>query len=269
MSSLLVGYLTYVTEKNKNRRFENFSNSLDSLNQLKDKNCDLVSIDNNSSSDIKKIIESSGLFSKIVHLDKNFYDISVIFITAYLSKKLGYDYCMYMYDDFVVTKGSAIIDCIKFLDIHSDVHCMRTPIYEYENKKAFDPDYTPKNINPDAVRHFNTATGEKLRWKGPYFCGNSKFFINNWHYTSRPTIWRTDVLYSLFENMEDIPVMQTFEGYSCTKLNELPLVVGVIDGGIMHTVKQSERNEQGGTSVDKKIRIKRSEILKCLDRLGF
>ena len=171
MKRLLVGYLSYVNDENKSRRFENFSNSLNSLSQFKDANCDLFSIDNNSSEDIKKLLSNSQIFSNLVHLDKNFYDISVIFITAYLSKKLGYDYCMYMYDDFVVTKGKSIDDCIKFLDSHNDVHCVRVPIYEYENKEAFDPDHTPKSINPDSIRHFNTVTGERLRWEGPYFLG--------------------------------------------------------------------------------------------------
>jgi len=269
MERLLVGYLSYVTENNAYRRFENFSNSLYSLENLKDEPCDLLSIDNNSSCSVKDALKESKLFSNLVHLDKNFSDISVLFITAYYAKKQGYDYCMYTYDDFIVTRKNVLNSCIEFLDNHSSVHCVRVPVYSYDDKNAFDPDHTPKTINPDSVRHFNTVTREKLRWEGPYFYDKNKFFINNWHYTSRPTLWRTDVLYSLFEDLDEIPVMQTFEKYSCEKLNELPLSVGVLDGGMMHTVKQSERNAQGGTSADKKIRIKKSEILECLNKLGF
>ena len=241
---LAVGYLTYVTEENKNRRYKNFKKSLNSLSLLKDEPSHIVLFDNDSCTEAKKDLDRSLIFDKKFFLDSNFMDISVLYGISKYAKENNFKYCLYMYDDFIITNSSFIDDCLSFMEMYSEAHCLRIPSWSWDNIDFFNSAITPKSKNPDSVRHYNTVTGDLLEFLDAGTVGKSRFFINNWHYTSRPTIWRTDVLFSIFENIDEIPVMQNFEALACNKFQKLPIVCGVLDGGAMQTVKQSERMEK-------------------------
>lgn len=257
---LLIGYLTYITDENKPRRLENFEKSFESLSLLKDQPCDLLNIDNNSASDIKEMMSQLDVCHDHLFLDDNFYDVPFLFLVSCYAELHGYKYMMYMYDDFIVTSNNFVQDCLSFMENINQAHCLRVPWYEFNDQQKFNARVTPKAINPDAVSHVNTATKQPLSWYGPLSIGSNVFYVNNWHYTSRPTIWRAEVFKTLFEDLEEIPVMTTFEEYALNKMNNIPLVTGVLDGGAMHTVKQSERIHLGGRPVDGNIRFAKSRV---------
>ena len=71
---IFIGYLTYVNDSNRNRRYEIFEKSLNSLSYLKYQATYLVNFDNNSTNDIKKKISSSNFFDLCVFLEDNFLD---------------------------------------------------------------------------------------------------------------------------------------------------------------------------------------------------
>ena len=259
---LLIGYLTFVNEENKSRRLSVFEETFPTLEMLRNQPCDIISVDNNSISEVKEKIVDSGLFRYTLHFDQNFYDTAVIYCSALLAKEQGYPYVMYMYDDFHVYDDSFVKDSLEFMDRNENVHCLRIPLYDFDNKQEFDPDFTPKSVNPDAVRHFNTVTNKIIEWSRPSVIGSKTFYHNNWHYTSRPTIWRTDVLMSLFDGVDEIPILNMFERHATHKLNNLPLVTGVMDKGVMHTVMQSERIRLVKKDrIDLKIRVNKEEIM--------
>ena len=242
LNEVLVTYLCYLTEKNKNRRSENFYKSLSSLSLLEDQPCRVVAIKNNCTKEAEEKIESQPGIDHTINLEKNLWDVAVIYASAKIAKEYNMKYCIYMYDDFVVYDNDFVAACVKFMEAHSDTACLRIPIYDYQNQHRFDPSKTPKSVNPDAVRHYNTQTRKNLEWEGPFDHLNKTFYKCNWHYTSRPTLWRTDILLSFFENYEHVPVMQTFESHGCKLLAETGLKVGILDKGSMHTFLESERN---------------------------
>ncbi len=259
---LLIGYLTFVNEENSSRRLSVFEGTFPTLEMLRNQPCDILSVDNNSIDEVKGTLAESGLFRYNLHFSQNFYDTAVIYCSALLAKERGYPYVMYMYDDFHVYDNSFVKDCLEFMDSNEHVHCLRIPLYDFDNKEKFDPEFTPKSINPDAVRHFNTITNRRIKWSEPIEAGTKTFYYNNWHYTSRPTLWRTEVLMSLFDGVDEIPILNMFERHATHKLNELPLVTGVMDKGAMHTVMQSERIRLVKKDrIDLEIRVSKEDIL--------
>jgi len=236
---ILVGYLTYITDENSVRRFDNFQKSLKALELFGSDVCDILLVDNNSNTETVDILRNSDIFKYRIFYKKNFIDSGHLFTTATIAKREGYEYMLYMYDDFIVTRRDVLEDCVSFLDNYKDLNSLRIPEYSVENQQYFDTQFTPKSENPDSVRHYNSVTKQGLKWFGPAKINNNKFYVNNWHYTSRPTLWRTDAFLKLFDDLEEIPVMQNFERYAGNKL--IDEFVGVLDNGIMKTVKQSER----------------------------
>ena len=270
---MMIGYLTYVTDGNMHRRREIFEKSFDNLKHLKNQPAYLVNFDNNSSKTVKEIILNSKVFNKCFHFEDNYFEISVILGVAYFAKKMGFKYCLYTYDDFIVFNNNFVKDTITFLNANPDVHCVRVPEYSYKNMSQYDCAIVSKSKNPDSIRHFNTETQATLKWSDAINIGNNTFYKNNWHYTSRPTVWRTDVLLSFFDDVEDLPVMQRFETHACKKAQSIPLVTGVLDGGAMKTFVQSERmvvkNETGQTGAGKAIdsKVNKKLFLKLLNDL--
>ena len=260
---ILVAYLCYLTDSNKDRRGDNFYKSLESMECLEHQKCKVVAIKNNCTSEAQAKIDSQKGIDFSITMKKNLWDLSSIYAAAKIAFDNNMKYCCYMYDDFVVYNKDFMSDCINFLDDHHDVGCLRVPIYDYDNKKKYDPSTTPKSRNPDSVRHYNTQTGKSLMWEGPFEYKSNTFYKCNWHYTSRPTIWRTDLLMSFFEDRDVIPVMQFFEGHACKLFGETGLKTGVLNGGAMHTFLESERNisdESKGVSVGVDIKDLESSI---------
>tara|TARA_E500000318_G_C3558928_1_gene212447 strand:+ start:1287 stop:2120 length:834 start_codon:yes stop_codon:yes gene_type:complete len=238
---LLFGYLIFLNEENENRRMPFVMDSIKSLSILNKQDCDLVVFDNNSIPSVKKYFKENVKTKNFFSFCENYYDVPVLFLTAYHAKINGYDYCAYTYDDFIVYSDTFISSCIDFMDSHLDVNCLRLGAYNFSDKDFYDKAKTSLNVNPDAVRHYNDESRQSLIWEGPFEFENDIFYKTNWHYTSRPSLWRTDDLLSAFEELDNIPTLREFERFSYGHFKEsLGFKVGVLDGGAMRTVKQSE-----------------------------
>ena len=118
-SNVCFGYLTFINENNRERRINLFEESLRNLSGMKGK-CHLVSFDNNSLPEVKKELIDFK-FNLNFHFDTNFYDLSVLYGTYYVSKKLGCDYMIYSYDDVAYMQNNFLKDSIEFLDKNLDV----------------------------------------------------------------------------------------------------------------------------------------------------
>jgi len=271
---VLVTCLCYLNENNIKRRQKNFLKSINSLKLLKNQPCRVIAINNNCCDEAKKIINNIEGIDDIIDLSRNFWDIATIFASAYIAKKLGYKYCCYTYDDFVVYDDNFVSQCVKFLNDHQDVGCIRITKYEFDNKDLYNSEIIPKSINPDSVRHYskNNVKRTNLQWEGPFKIQNRVFYKNNWHYSSRPAIWKTDVLYSFFENHIKVPVMQPFERHGTIAFYHTGLKTGVLDNGAMYTFLESERTSLPGhrsKSQGRDVLIKIQELINEIDNTNL
>ena len=265
---ILLSYLTYVNKENRDRRIHIFEETFKEFSKLKDSKClSLLSIDNNSDSDIVERLRDSKVFDYSVHLNKNMYDIANLYFTSKVATDLNYKYMMYCYDDFVFYDYDFAEDCIQFMEENPKVHSMRMPWYEMSNWKYFDSMTTSKSENPDAVRHYNQMKRKNdgkstLSIDGkPSVHGNHEFRKADWHYTSRPTLWRTSFFHSIFDYLGDsLPVMQNFEGRAMKYFYDKEHQSSFIDKGVAKTFKQSERATAGGPKNFNKIYLSRKNL---------
>lgn len=256
------GWLSYITEKNFSSRFEDFSKSLKSLELFSYKDIEFVSIDNSSVESAISAIRQSNVFNKFYHYKKNYFDTALFYTTLWHAESNNSEYTCFMYDDFIAY-DDAFQDVIKFMDDNPHVSCTRITYYDFESKHKFDSDITPKHINPDSVRHYNTVTNQNLSWVGPINIEKHRFFINNWHYTSRPMIWRTSFLSKMLNaQQQDSRILQGFENWAAKVAQAQGLVTGVLDGGMLKTtpVKNSARGIELEPSREISMKISISEL---------
>jgi len=243
MKRVAIGYLSYVTEKNKSVRLPDLYKSLRSLSLLDKEISDIISIDNSSISEVREALNKNEVFDFKFHYEKNFYDVALFYTTMWYARLNRLDYICFLYDDFIVY-DDALQDSITFLDSNNEVSCVRIPAYDFSNQKYFDVNFTPKSINPDSVRHYNSVTTKELTWQGPFKVKNHNFYVNNWHYTSRPTIWRREYFEKILDSQGPTSkVLQGFESWACKAFFNSNLKTGVLDKGMVITtpVKNSAR----------------------------
>jgi len=257
MKRAAIGYLTYVTEKNKSVRLSDFYKSLKSLSLLDKQISDIISIDNSSIFEVRDALSKNETFDFKFHYEKNFYDVALFYTTMWYAKINCLDYVCFLYDDFIVY-DDALQDSIAFLDSNNEVSCVRIPAYDFANQKYFDVNFTPKSINPDSVRHYNSVTSEELNWQGPFNVKNHNFYVNNWHYTSRPTIWRREYFEKILDSQGSTSkVLQGFETWACKAFFNANLKTGVLDKGMVKTtpVSNSARGLEIHASKEKSLEI--------------
>lgn len=209
MKRLSIGFLLWLTDDNISRRLEMCKQTINSLSLLNNHNLYDLLITNNGGIVPKELNIPSN--SKIIHLDKNFYDISALYVPYLHALENNHDYFCYSYDDFEFLKDS-FEDCIKFLDENKEVDCMRITSYVFGNP-SFNTKFTSKQKNPDSVGHGEGAAKFPLIQMGPFYVGNNSFFKTNWKPNSRPTIWRTKSYQKFFADLKTSkqPVMTVYE----------------------------------------------------------
>lgn len=236
-ADLVLGYLSFVNEKNKHIRLDDLRKSVASLSKLSRygrRQKRFVSVDNMSCPEARQELKRFPWDAEL-HYDTNFYDVAVFYSTLWCAEMCGAPYFAWMYDDFIVY-DDALDDCLDFLDANPDISCVRLPVYDYHDQKPFNTQFTTKNVNPDAVRHYNTATNSELSWEAHGTVGNHVFYSNNWHYTSRPTLFRTDFFRKVIDQQQDITrILQGFEMWAIHSFQNAGMKVGVLQGGMMKT----------------------------------
>ena len=276
MKRMTIGYLTYVTQKNKDNRLLDFYNSLESLKTFKSDQIEFISIDNSSIDEVKNKLKSSDRFSEFFHYKRNHFDVALFYTTAWYARDNNIDYMCFLYDDFIAY-DDAFDEVISFMDQNQDVSCVRIPAYDFNQNHLYDADKTPKSINPDSIRHYNSVTNKKLKWEGPFEVGNSTFYKNNWHYTSRPIVWRTSLFNKIIELQGNTSkVLQGFEAWAAPAFEKEKIKTGVLDKGMVKTtpVDHSARGLEIQSNVESviqisvnDIRIDYQDILKTKDQL--
>ena len=211
---ILFGYLTYINENNKHYRFDQFKTSILSFKHFLE-TFDSIVIDNNSICEVTKQLDSIK-FKKRFYLKRNLFDISLFYITLLEAKRLNKKYVAFLYDDFICNEDAIEMmkSTIKFMDINEHISCTRLTSFSLKNKNSYNSEVVSKSKNPDSVRFYNTITNEKLLWSEDIVVNNHTFSTTNFHYTSRPCIWRTSQFEVLFDELEEIPILQGFESYA-------------------------------------------------------
>jgi hypothetical protein len=241
---LVIGYLSFINEKNKHIRLDDLKSSVESTKIIGSDRRKLISVDNASIQDARDVLTKASNFDAFFHYDTNHYDVALFFTTMWYALIHNTPYMVWFYDDFIVY-DDALEDCMRFLDENNDVHCVRLPIYDKYDSDSYDTKYVSKQKNPDSVRHFNTVSNRVLEWKGPHDVGRHQFFTNNWHYTSRPMMWRTRYFHDVTSHMgSKCYVLQGFESRATAAFEKAGLKTGVLQGGMMRTtpVNRSARN---------------------------
>ena len=86
------------------------------------------------------------------------------------------------------------------------------------------------------------------------------FYECNWHYTSRPSLWRNAFFSKIYEEIEQIPVMQNFEGVAMNYFFKNNMKSSFMDIGVASTFKQSERQVQGGRQYFDNVFVNKQEL---------
>jgi len=264
------GYLTYVNEKNVTYRGEDFKTSIENLPRLDLGENEIVHVDNASMNFVRESCNASGIFSKKFWYSANYVDVALFYTALWRAKSIGADYVGFLYDDSIVFDRSAIPACVEFLDKNPDVSCLRVARYDRVNSAFFDTQHTSKDRNPDSVRHFNSQTHAPLVWSDPIIVDGRTFYKNNWHYSSRPCIWRIEAFDKMVEGLTSVPILQGFEKHCMERYEQHKMVTGVLDGGLVYTttVKNSARTNELDTHTENRMRVDLTALRSEFDRLN-
>ena len=225
---IAIGVLCFGDKKSNPERFNVLVKCFKALEKIKKDDIYLFCFDNNSCRDTKKLLKGLDFFDDIFYMDHNYYDFGPMIALNHISKKLNSKYVLFLNDDCLFYKENCIADCMQFLDEHEECGAVKLIKYEHDNSMAYDKIKGSKS--PNAQRLYNTVSGAKLRWEGPYNINDSKFYINNWHYHSMPVLCRSEV-YDKILPKKDIEPLQTLEGHMMKGYNSLNIKIGVLDGG--------------------------------------
>lgn len=235
MSRISIGCLSWLTDSNTNERSENWHKSVQSLNLLKQQDCDLFVINNGGIKTTSKLVNDLCSDVKVYDLSKNYFDVAVHVCTMLHALKNNNEFMMYTYDDIVFTDSNFIDDCLTFFDYSREISCMRISKFMYDDKR-YNALHTPKHKNPEAVRLNNTAKHAAFYAEGPVLINKHEFYKTNLRSISRPTIWRTDKFVEFLADKSSIPVMQPFESYMYNLCDaQANWISSFIQGGVCHT----------------------------------
>lgn len=231
-------FLSFVTEGNKGIRKNLFDECFPEFEKIKEINTDLdvqlVAIDNDSIGAVKEsIIRSSKIDIKYV-LTKNMFDVALFYAGLEASKDFGSDYILFTYDDFFIYDHSSLQDIVEFMD-ERQLDCIRVTEYSVDNSAKFDTRFTSKSENPDAIRHTNTATGKPVQHFLEMTKKERRFYRSNWHYTSRPCVWRSSTLRSILDSVENVKILQGFESFMVEECQKRGVKFATFDVGMMRT----------------------------------
>lgn len=246
-SKCTAAFLSFVTDGNKEIRENLFSSCFPTFEMIKEANKDIQSvvIDNNSIGRVKDAIELSRFIDVRYMLDRNMFDTALFCAGLDASQICQSDYILFTYDDFFVYDPGALSSVIQFMD-SSNVDCTRITDYSVKNSELYNSEITPKSKNPDAIRHTNIVTGKKIEHEFFGRVGNYDFFLTNWHYTSRPCVWRSSKLRDLVSSTKNLKILQGFEGFMSRACQESGVSFATLDKGMMRTfpVHLSARTSQ-------------------------
>jgi len=231
-------FLSFVTDGNRTLREDLFNECFPSFERIKLENKDLdlslVAVDNMSVNSVRERTNKSNILDLFYLLDKNMFDTALFCAGLDAAEISGAEYALFTYDDFLVHRPSALSDVIQFMK-SSGADCCRITDYDVSDSRRFNSDITPKSVNPDAIRHLNTATGQKVEHTFFGKFGQSEFYFTNWHYTSRPCVWKISKLREVMSKTDNLKVLQGFEGFMVKACQDSGVLFATLDKGMMRT----------------------------------
>ena len=233
MTDLCIGVLCYCDSNIYPERFEILKKCITSLSKIRQENVYIYAIDNGSSNEVVSFLENSKNIDDVYQSSQNLYDVLAVHLLAKKAKEVGARYVMHLEDDFLFYQDNFLKSAITFLDDNIDCGYLRILKYDYNNKEIYDKFSGHKNIDKaNAQRHYNTITKEKLLWKEAGLINNFKYFKNNWHWYNYANICRSDIFKKIIP-YEDCHPLQSLEGHMMREYQDLDLLAGVMDIGVV------------------------------------
>ena len=265
MKKLCIGLLTFCNDKTMPKRYEIFKKAINSLVQItKNRNDVFVYVwDNGSSKNVKNFrLSKKDIFDKIYFSKQNLYDFAAVVKLVKIAKSLNAEYVCHLEDDFLFyEKSDNFLDnCYQFLENNLDCGYLRIVKYEYDKKEKYDKFLNhPQKDTSNCQRHFNNITKQNLKWEGPEFIGNNRFYKNNWHWYNYPNICRTSVFEKIIPDSDNGPLHQ-LEGYMMRKYHDLGLKVGILDKGVTTHLDQ-DLNKDTSVRINQGANTKKMEVI--------
>ena len=230
-----IGVLSYCVSDRVPDRFLRLKESLTSMRSLKNNDNYMFLWDNGSSDDVKEYLKTCDFFDDIFFSEKNLMDNAPLTLLNIQAQKRGAEFVSFLCDDSLIYDPKAIPHCFEFLRSHPDCGYVRVLKYEFDRRHIYDKIYKhPEMDVPNAVRHFNTISGQPLVWELTNFSSNYRFFKNNWHWTEFPNVCRADVFDKIIPK-DDCGIMSYLEDLMMRNYHNLGLKTGVLDiGAITH-----------------------------------
>lgn len=231
-------FLSFVTPENQDIRERLFNECFPRFEELKEKNpnleINLAVVDNRSVESVReKIIKSQKIDVKYL-LRKNMFDIALFFAGLDAAKDNESEFVLFTYDDFFIYDHEALTSAVEFAS-NSEIDCIRVTEYSVRNSRMYDTAFTPKTQNPDSIRHVNLSTGAPVVHTLEKEHMGRFYYTSNWHYTSRPCIWRTSSLRKILDSTDRVKILQGFEGFMAEECQKRKIRFGTLDTGMMKT----------------------------------
>ena len=161
-----IGVLSYCDSKKSPDRYKRLKESILSIESLKNDKNYIFLWDNGSSEDVKEFLSNCSFFDDVYFSNYNLMDNGPITLLNIKAKEYGAEFVTFLCDDSLVYDANAIPHCFEFLRSNTDCGYVRVLKYEFDNR--FNYDKMNKNPNtdiPNAQRHYNNISKEKLRWE--------------------------------------------------------------------------------------------------------
>lgn len=245
--TIVLSWLSYLTEENRSQRIDNYVASMQSLATFP-KNVSIVIVDN-SNIDEPLRLRDKHLKDVPIFLARNeFCDVAAHYVGSELAfaggtpcedKNDPLKYFAFSYDDFVFYDTGFFDGAMRFMDKHNDVACMRLTEYDVMKKSWYDTAHTPKTVNPEAVRHNNTPGEALVKHVGPFEHGGRLYYTSTWRPTSRPAMWHVGDFMKRIGTPDPCPTLQQFEQHMYERCDkERPWMSAFIDKGVCRTFPQ-------------------------------
>jgi hypothetical protein len=233
MTDLCIGLLCYCDSNIFPERFEILKRCINSLSNIKEKNVYIYAIDNGSSAEVINFLNSSENIDDVHQSSKNLYDVVAVHLLSKKAKNIGAKYVMHLEDDFLFYGNNFLNSALTFLNKNLDCGYLRILKYDYDNKSIYDKFSGVKNIDKaNAQRHYNTISKEQLVWQDLGLIDNFRYFKTNWHWYNYANICRSKVFEKIIP-YEDCHPLQSLEGYMMRSYQNLNLMTGVMNMGVV------------------------------------
>jgi hypothetical protein len=232
----LVGVVSWCDSNRFPERYRAFRKCVKSWEKYIDKNAFTVAIvDNNSSSDVQRFIESSSVFDIKVLLPENTHDVGAYGVLAQITKDNNFKYVWFLENDYQIFRKIDVNELISFLEKYPQCGYIRLQKYEVEKSPKYDKNHKEASgtDQENAVWQKNILTGKPLVLGKPLRGkSNTKFYLTNWHFGIHGGFMETrtwDLLYP--DPVGPVPYYYKLEEYMRKRYHQLKLQTGLLDGG--------------------------------------